>query len=175
VAAVEAARPLALGGLQWALRVDRIDTLAGGGIAIIDYKTGAVAAPFKWFDDRPQEPQLGLYGLAQQHFDSTQPVRAVAYAQLRPGEMKALGIAADTAAWPGLFLPSALGGASLADWPAALDRWRHALESIAEEIRAGNAAVAPRDERVTCRRCGRQSLCRIGALAMEGDVEVGDA
>ena len=83
VAAVEASRPLALGGLQWTLRLDRIDTLADGGTAIIDYKTGKVAAPAKWFDDRAQEPQLGLYWLAQHDFESRaadprRRVRAVA-------------------------------------------------------------------------------------------------
>ena len=109
VSAVEASRPLVLGGLQFALRLDRIDALAAGGAAIIDYKTGIVASPAQWFDDRPREPQLGLYWLAQQDFDGARPVRALAYAQLRPGEMKAVGLAADAAAWPGLPEPSRCG------------------------------------------------------------------
>jgi hypothetical protein len=175
VAAVEASRPLALGGLHWTLRLDRIDTLADGGIAIIDYKTGKVAAPAKWFDDRAQDPQLGLYWLAQHDFESAQPIRAVAYAQLRPGEMKAVGLAADDNAWPGLPEPSAVKDVGLADWRAVEDRWRHTLEGLAVEVREGVASVAPRDARVTCKQCGRQSLCRIGIVAIDGDTESGDA
>ncbi len=174
VAAVEVARPLELAGLDWSLRVDRIDTLAAGGSAIIDYKTGVVAAPTQWFDDRPQEPQLGLYWLAQHAFDAARPVRAVAYAQLRPGEMKAVGIAADAAVWPRLREPPAIDGAGLADWGAVEGRWRHTLEMIAQEVRAGYSPVAPRDVKVTCKRCGRQALCRIGALAIDGEAEAGD-
>jgi probable DNA repair protein len=175
VAAVEASRPLALGGLRWTLRLDRIDTLADGGIAIIDYKTGKVAAPAKWFDDRAQDPQLGLYWLAQHDFDSGQPIRAVAYAQLRPGEMKAVGLAADGNAWPGLPEPSAVKDVGLADWRAVESRWRHTLEALAAEVREGVAAVAPRDVRVTCKRCGLQSLCRVGIVAIDGDAENDDA
>ena len=175
VAAVEASRPLALGGLRWTLRLDRIDTLADGGTAIIDYKTGKVAAPAKWFDARAQEPQLGLYWLAQHDFDFAQPIRAVAYAQLRPGEMKAVGLAADGSAWPGLPEPSAVKEVGLADWRAVESRWRHTLDALAVEVREGVAAVAPRDVRVTCQRCGLQSLCRIGVLALDGDTGNGDA
>src|SRR6185436_13087518 len=101
--------------------------------------------PAKWFDDRAQEPQLGLYWLAQHDVDPVQPVRAVAYAQLRPGEMKAVG---------------------LADWRAVENRWRHTLEGLAVGFREGVAAVAPRDVRATCKRCGRQSLCRIGIVSI---------
>ncbi len=175
VADVEAARLLALGGLQWTLRVDRIDALADGGVAIIDYKTGIVTSPNRWFDDRAQEPQLGLYWLAQRGFDPARPVRAVAYAQLRPGEVKAVGLAADAGAWPALPEPSAVKGIGLADWPAVEGRWRHTLAALAIEVREGHASVTPRDPRVTCTRCGRQPLCRIGALALEGGTESDDA
>jgi len=175
VASVEASRPLALGGLRLTLRLDRIDTLADGGAAIIDYKTGKVAAPAKWFDARAQEPQLGLYWLAQHDYESAQPVRAVAYAQLRPGEMKAVGLAADANAWPALPEPVAARGVGLADWRAVEERWRNTLDALATEVREGVAAVAPRDVRVTCQRCGMQSLCRIGVLAQDGDTENGDA
>ncbi|MET0682985.1 MAG: PD-(D/E)XK nuclease family protein [Casimicrobiaceae bacterium] len=175
VDSVEASRPLALGGLRWTLRLDRIDTLADGGTAIIDYKTGKVAAPAKWFDDRAQEPQLGLYWLAQHDFDPVRPIRAVAYAQLRPGETKAVGLAADRNAWPGLPEPSAVKDAGLADWRAIESRWRHTLEALAVEVREGFAVVAPRDVRLTCGRCLLHPLCRIGAPAIDGDTENGDA
>jgi probable DNA repair protein len=174
VDAIEAARPLALGGLQWKLRLDRIDTLADGSIAIIDYKTGAVAAPALWFGDRVREPQLGLYWLAQRAFEPDRSVRALAYARVRPGETEALGLAADAAAWPGLPVPPAIRRARLADWRAVEDRWREALEALATSIRTGHAVVAPRDTKDTCKRCGRQSLCRIGAFAADEDAMPSD-
>ena len=42
VSAIEAALQFELGGLALRLRLDRVDTLEGGGAAIIDYKTGLV-------------------------------------------------------------------------------------------------------------------------------------
>ena len=59
VAAVEARRDLVLGGIALQMRVDRIDALGDGGLAIIDYKTGALDQPGQWFDDRPRASQLG--------------------------------------------------------------------------------------------------------------------
>jgi hypothetical protein len=61
VSEIEVSRPLALNGLELSLRVDRIDTLASGGVAIIDYKTGFASLPYRWFDARPEAPQLVLY------------------------------------------------------------------------------------------------------------------
>ena len=136
-------------------------TLPDGGVAIIDYKTGYATSPRAWFSPRPQANQLGLYATAMATAASSSPVRAVAYVQLKPGELRLQGLAADTTAWPGL--PSALKGAGLADWPAVEAQWRVALSGLAGEIAAGHAAVAPRDATITCRNCGLQSLCRIGA------------
>jgi probable DNA repair protein len=66
VAAVEARRDMVFGGIGLRMRVDRIDALGDGGIAIIDYKTGVLKQPKpqKWFDDRPRASQLGTYTLA---------------------------------------------------------------------------------------------------------------
>jgi exodeoxyribonuclease-5 len=102
VSEVEVSRPLALNGLELSLRVDRIDALADGGIAIIDYKTGFASPPLSWFDERPEAPQLGLYWQSQQALERSPPVRALAYAQLRPGELKAVGLAEDESVWPRL-------------------------------------------------------------------------
>src|SRR5262249_35841686 len=48
--------PLQLGGLSVEVRLDRVDALEGGGIAVLDYKTGLVVAPSRWFDARPRAP-----------------------------------------------------------------------------------------------------------------------
>ncbi|MGH8714508.1 MAG: PD-(D/E)XK nuclease family protein, partial [Casimicrobiaceae bacterium] len=65
VAAIEAPRTLTLGGVVFRMRLDRVDALDGGGVAIIDYKTGVAERPRQWFDDRPRASQLGMYALAQ--------------------------------------------------------------------------------------------------------------
>jgi hypothetical protein len=42
------------------------------------------------------------------------------------------------------------------------DEWARALEGLAEEFRAGEAAVDPRPH--ACHQCHFQSLCRIAEL-----------
>ena len=71
-------------------------------MAILDYKTGQVERPRRWFDERPRASQLGLYTLAQRAAQPTLAVRAVAYAELRAEGAAAVGVAADEHAWPGL-------------------------------------------------------------------------
>src|SRR5262249_59442345 len=112
----ELALALSLGGLEVRLRLDRVDRLADGGIAVIDYKTGRAVAPPRWFDPRPQAPQLGLYALAWRAAFPSLPVRAVAYAQVKRGDMRLQGLAADEAAWCGVAKPSSLPGLGLDSW-----------------------------------------------------------
>jgi probable DNA repair protein len=174
VEAVELEHLFPVAGLELALRVDRIDRLANGGLAVIDYKTGEVKRPAAWFDARPQAPQIGLYVLAQAEHDAS-PIRAAAYAQLKAGDSGVEGIAADVESWPALDLPAELRGGELPDWDAVESRWRDALHALAAEVRDGHAAVAPRELRGrTCRICGRQALCRIGAPATDDVDESGD-
>ena len=168
---VEVLRPLVLNGLSFTLRLDRIDTLESGAAAIIDYKTGVATSPAKWFDPRPQSPQLGLYALAQHAFATAEPVRAVAYAQLKAGGINVRGLAADETLWPGLMHPAEIKRAGLADWGDVQARWRDSLTNLAVEIRDGRADVSPRDPSVTCRYCGLQPFCRIGAAAADAEVD----
>lgn len=169
----EARFSLELKGLRVKLRLDRVDALAGGGVAIIDYKTGRAVSPARWFDARPQAPQLGVYLLAWQAARAGDPVRAVAYAQLRRGELGVAGIAADERAWPALSKVSSLRDGALTDWPDIERRWADLLGALADEIVRGHAAVTPRDPRKICRSCGLQSLCRIGPAGLVAD-EDGD-
>ena len=161
VLATETDATLALPGLDLRLRFDRVDALDDGGVALIDYKSGSAITPGKWFEDRPQAPQLALYTLAQRAAEPDVPVRAVAYAQLKPGAVKAVGLAADDAAWPGLVEPGAIRTAELADWGAVEAHWARAVGGLAAEFVAGRSAVMPRDRRESCERCGRQALCRV--------------
>jgi ATP-dependent helicase/nuclease subunit B len=172
---VEAERTLALAGRLLRLRLDRIDMLDGGGVAIIDYKTGRTDVANSWFETRPRAPQLGLYTLAQLASAPEQGVRAVAYAQLKPGKVIVRGLAADAQAWPELRLPSSLRNDGIADWCAMEARWSKILDALGAEIVAGAAAVSPRDEKETCARCGRRPLCRLGALAIEDREQGADA
>jgi hypothetical protein len=87
-------------------------------------------------------------------------VRAIAYAELRPDEVGALGIAADTTAWPGLNELESLG---LFDtWSELEGWWRAQLGALATQIGEGHAAVTPRvSNPPPCRTCCLQPLCRI--------------
>ena len=194
VEAVEAKVTLAIGGLRLRMRLDRVDTLADGGIAIIDYKGGRAERPARWFDARrPQAPQLGLYALACRAMAPDTAVRAVAYVQLRPDAIGAMGLAADVAAWPGLTAVAQLPGAAagtgatsstagpthasqpaFADWSAVEAWWQVHLGAAAGAYAAGHAGVSPRNP-ATCRRCGRQLLCRVGGPSSPDDASTPDA
>ncbi|MDH5287450.1 MAG: PD-(D/E)XK nuclease family protein [Betaproteobacteria bacterium] len=157
---------LTLAGHPLSLRIDRVDLLDGGARAVIDYKTGRAVAPKLWFGERPQAPQLALYAMALESEEGA-PVAALAYAQLKPGEVAAVGLARDGTAWPGLSTPAEVKGVAIADWGDARAQLREAIESLAAEVHDGVARVTPRDGKV-CQRCDLRALCRIASVD-EGD------
>jgi ATP-dependent helicase/nuclease subunit B len=169
VAATELAQTLCLAGISLRLRIDRVDELVSGGIAVVDYKTGVTIAPAKWFEARPQAPQLGLYALALQAQQPQADVCAVAYARMKIGELGWSGVAADGALWPGLAVPGDITAGALPDWGAALAFWTSACTGLAAEAAAGHAPVLPRDPATTCRHCGLQALCRVGSAEPDTD------
>jgi probable DNA repair protein len=156
VAAVEESRVLALGGISFNVRLDRVDRYADGRLLIIDYKTGAPKV-LAWLGERPEEPQLPLYCVTAE-----EEVAGVAFAQLRPGDMRLLGLARDGELLPGTaaFADSKLAGA-YGDWEGLLAAWRRELEKLAADFAAGLAAVDPKDPRKTCEFCEQGPLCRI--------------
>lgn len=173
VASVEARRDLVLGGIGLRMRVDRIDALGDGGVAIIDYKTGALEQPRQWFDDRPRASQLGTYTLAQRAAEPGLAVRAVAHGELRTASIAASGIAADRAAWPALAHVNTVG--AFADWSSLEAWWKAHLGALAAELAAGVATVTPRPRPSPCRICGLQALCRIESVRFEEPEGDGDA
>ena len=169
---IEAKQSLALRGLTFRLRLDRVDALADGGVAIIDYKTGRIDRPAQWFDERPRSPQLGMYALAEHEAHPEFATRAVAYAQLCPGAVAPAGLVADANAWPGLDAVASLGRHR--DWRALESWWESHLGTLAAEIAQGHAAVAPRATPLPCKNCGLQAVCRIKSVRGVEDAGSGD-
>jgi RecB family exonuclease len=64
VAALERSQAVELGVWRVSARIDRIDALEDGSLAIIDYKTGKSGSPKDWFARRPRNSQLPLYAVA---------------------------------------------------------------------------------------------------------------
>jgi ATP-dependent helicase/nuclease subunit B len=150
-----AAQTARLGGVEFTVRIDRMDRLSDGARVLIDYKTGTVTAD--WRGDRPHNPQLPIYALL--HPDA---LVAVAYGRVDAGEC---GFVAETAR-SGIFKlraqPSRLEGQP--DFAALVDLWSQRIEKLAVEFAAGHAAVAPTLR--ACESCRLQPLCRVpSALA----------
>jgi RecB family exonuclease len=159
---VEETASVELGGLSFRLKLDRIDTLADGSAAIIDYKTGLVDSTQAWFAFRPRAPQLGVYMLALRNGPSPIPVRAIAYGRLKADEIAVVGFAADATQWRAL--QDADKQRDPPGWSGIEQFFSQRLPEIAAEIRDGVASVTPRPHpNSPCRICARQSLCRIDA------------
>jgi hypothetical protein len=167
VVAIESDATLDLAGHPMRLRVDRVDRLDDGRAVILDYKTGEAVAPERWFDERPQGPQLALYAMAGAAGQDV-PLAGLAYAQLKAGRVRPVGLAADALAWPALATPATLRGAPIADWDAAAKRLFENLDAIGHAVASGDARIAPR-EAAACNRCGLHALCRIAAWVENGD------
>ena len=159
VARVEEKAEATLAGLTFRLKLDRVDTLADGRAAIIDYKTGAVDNPRSWFAMRPRSPQLGVYALALRSQVPPLELAAVAYARLKAGDIAVLGVTSERELWQSLIDAGTLRDPS--GWDEIQSWWERRLPELAAEFRDGVASVTPRDAPGCCRACNLQPLCRI--------------
>jgi RecB family exonuclease len=161
VIANEERRAIEVNGLKTSIQVDRIDELEDGRLVLIDYKSGRVKKA-GWKGERPSEPQVPLYAVTQ-----SGEIAAVALAQVRRGECKFVGEAAEKGLIPG----AASGRTALSEWIA---QWRAALETLAEEFRSGEAAPRPLNAKV-CETCHLPALCRIHETGVDDEGEDDDA
>ncbi len=159
VVAPERERQVEVGGIRARVRADRIDRLADGREAIIDYKTGK-ANPNDWEGDRPSQPQLPLYAASHDG-----PLGAVLIAQLRAGKLGFFGITSE---------PAAAEGAKTADLGARIAEWQLVLERLGEAFRSGRAEVDPKNK-AECPRCPLAALCRIHDVELETSAFNGEA
>jgi hypothetical protein len=129
VESLEQRREIAIGRWRIKVRLDRVDRLAAGGVAIIDYKTGSRRAA--WWNDRLRDVQVPLYVA---HAD--EPVAAAVIARLAEGR----------ALYEGYWSEGAFPDAprKLADgrgWQEQIAVWRERLAELADAFGAGDTRL----------------------------------
>ncbi|HEY6514671.1 MAG TPA: PD-(D/E)XK nuclease family protein [Steroidobacteraceae bacterium] len=147
---------LRLAGQELRLRIDRLDALESGGVAILDYKTGRRVSP-DWYGDRPSHPQLLVYLAAV-----GEDVIAMANVHVTAREVKFDGIAASEDLLPKVWRVKEL-------WPSRVAQWRGIIERLASDFGAGQAAVDPKPR--ACDFCHVAPVCRVGDSLMALDDE----
>jgi probable DNA repair protein len=168
VTEIEAKSEVLLARRAFNVRLDRVDSLGDGGLAVIDYKSGKADAPSTWFRPRPCGTQIGMYALALAQRDPAAAVRAAAFASMHVDDVRPVGMAFDEAAWPQLKSKQGF------DWALARDDWRRRLDALAAAFIDGDAIVDPRVHLRPCSQCGRQPLCRIDGVQDPGEDGDGD-
>jgi hypothetical protein len=167
---LEALRQVTIAGGTFEVRIDRIDSLQGGGYAILDYKAGEPRPP-RWSAEAVRDPQLLAYLLAERGRD----VQALANISLTRGRAKFTGKAARTGLLPdvGGLNPNKVPAAQIdAAWQADVEGWLHALHEVAQSYLQGEAPVQPAPD--VCRNCHLTVLCRRVELADVGNAEPAD-
>jgi probable DNA repair protein len=161
---VEEQRVIDVGGVQTRIVLDRVDQLADGRFAVIDYKTGASARPAAWMGERPELPQLPLYVRAIGH----EQVGAVAFGIVCKGSTEYRGFARDGAVFPQLksFDAASAPFKDYANWGDLLQAWNRRLEALAREHAQGDARLAPNPIKA-CRHCHLRGVCRSAQALLE--------
>lgn len=164
VAYVEEERMLDVGGVQIRVVLDRVDQLADGSYAFIDYKTGSSARPACWMGERPELPQLPLY----LRIVGPTEVGAVAFGIVRKGATGYKGFAREAGVFAGLqpFDATKATFREYVSWQALLQEWQRRLDAIAREHAQGDARLAPNPTRA-CRYCHLPGLCRSAQALIE--------
>lgn len=174
VAACEETHEIAIKGLVVRLVADRIDELEDGRRVLIDYKTGRELDWGSWAEVRIAEPQLPVYAAFA---SGDAPVDAVAFARLRAGESRFVGLSAE-----GELLPEVPGlaekdarkkfpEADFPDWDSVIAHWRRAVAAVARELAQGDAAVRFEDEKALM-HCEVKPLLRLAER--RGQMESGE-
>jgi probable DNA repair protein len=170
---LEARREVGIGGGQFDLRIDRIDSIEGGGFAILDYKSGEPRTP-RWQGETVRDPQLLAYLMAERGRN----VQALANVSLASGRAKFSGKSSHKGLLPGInglpgMNPNKVPPEQIAAaWETETGRWLHGLQMLAAAYIAGYAPVQPAPD--VCRNCHLTTLCRRVELA-NVDLDAEDA
>ncbi len=158
VLACEEKRSVTFGGVEVNLRLDRIDRLENGQEIIIDYKSTAPSPAHKgWLGERLDEPQLPLYCVT-----ADTEVVAIAFAQIKLGNLEFTGISRDADLVPGLHSFAEVKELEVyGSWDSLLKSFKKTLTALGEQYLSGIADVNPKNHK-TCTYCDQSPLCRVG-------------
>jgi len=173
VVATESPLDWSLDQLNINLKIDRIDRLNDGSLAVIDYKTGnnRTSPVSRLAETRPENLQLPLYySAASRHLDP--PVNCVAIAQVNSRRTAYSAVAATDNFHPGV-KPVAETKEFSQDWQTVTDHWQRLIAQRAADFLAGQAQVDPVNGSKTCNYCDLQPLCRIQELQPTGESDEG--
>jgi ATP-dependent helicase/nuclease subunit B len=145
---------LRLADQELKLRIDRLDALESGGIAILDYKSGRRVSA-DWYGERPSHPQLLAYLAAV-----GEGVVAMATINVTAREVRFDGISATEKLLPRVAGVKGLQGQSEDAWQLRVREWRTVVEQLARDFAAGRAPVDPMPR--ACDYCHVASVCRVG-------------
>ena len=148
-----------VGGIDLAVRSDRVDRLEDGTRVVIDYKSSDRHRPSEWDGDRPDAPQLPLYATTLDEEWS-----GVFFGILKTGKIGFRGTASSEGIVP--FVKPKPKDVPLDE---AIENWRVVLDRLGEEFRQGKAVVDPKKPGQTCQYCGLGALCRINEAVYIGD------
>jgi hypothetical protein len=174
-AVVETERELRgeIAGLEFRLRVDRVDEVDGSRV-VIDYKTGKTGSA-AWRGARMDAPQLPLYAVL--HPDRP---GAIAIAQATSAGARFMGVGEESITLDGMTPARKFALTEDRekgfDWPAITQHWWAWLEVLARDFAAGRAGVDPKLAAATCRHCHLGGLCRVDTARVrdDGPEEAGD-
>jgi len=145
---------LRLADQELKLRIDRLDALESGGVAILDYKSGRRVSA-DWYGERPSHPQLLAYLAAV-----GEGVVAMATINVTAREVRFDGISASEKLLPRVAGVKGPEGRSEDAWQLRVREWRAVVERLARDFAAGRAPVDPLPR--ACDYCHVASVCRVG-------------
>ena len=166
----------ALQPFQLNLKIDRIDKLEDGSLALIDYKTGKRSYSNKdWLQSRPTDMQLQVYYVASHQdflnkFPEHKDISALAIAHINSEKKGYSGISQNDS-----FFPQARGRNPSAnkesEWAELTEHWSSRVTELARDFSQGDSRVDPVKPSVSCTYCGLKPLCRIRELNRESLLE----
>lgn len=160
VVATEREIETAIGPLSIRLKVDRLDSLEDGCRVVIDYKTGSDLHADDFLSQPLIEPQLPVYAVS----DPAHPADGIAFAQLRKGTCRFVGLVRDKGLLgkvKDLSRFSQTEDLGINDWAELLAFWHREVHQLAEDFAGGKAEVKPFSQEKSCRYCDLSGICRI--------------
>lgn len=128
---VEANVALQIDQLELRARIDRLDQLTSGQLAIIDYKTGTSGARPQWFNDERADFQMPLYAVA---YDGD--IAAIALCSVAPDKTEYRGFWLDRDS----FRTKSIARLNQQEWTAQLMSWKSEIYELVRNFVSGDTS-----------------------------------